>query len=175
MATPTVAYTLSIAPPSQYLASHDVAKGSLFGQRPDPLLPQKIFMEYTIINTIYENDNDYDGLQGAANYLYTMLSKYSFKAASIVTGDGGEVAPVTPDATPEPYDFEVSGSSFIATGASTKVITAFIGYNVMFVRGGIVQSIVNIGGSYFTWDRDTGDFFCSPEAFAGELFQIIPV
>lgn len=172
---PTVAYTLQIAPPSQYLASISINNGSLFGQRLDPLLAQKIFIEYQIINAIYSQDNDYDGIQGAGNYLYTMLSKFAFKAADIVSGSGGSVAPITPDPTPEPYDFEVSGGSFIPTGDSEKVITAFIGYNVIFVRNGIPQSSTNIGGSYFTWDRDTGDFFISGAAMAGELFQIYPL
>lgn len=172
---PTVAYTLEIAPPSQYLASISVNNGSLFGARIDPLLPQKIYMEYKIIDAIYDADNDYEGIQAASNYLYTMLSKFAFKAADIVSGESGEIAPVTPDASPEPYDFEVSASSFIVTGGSAKAITSFIGYNVIFIRGGITQSTTNIGGSYFTWDRDTGDFACFPVAAVGELFQIIPV
>ena len=115
-------------------------------------------------------------LRSTANYLWWLCGKFQLEAQNIINGPGGgSVVPVNPTNKPLPLDFEVSGSSIIAAGASSATISSFIGYNVDFSRGGIEQNTTDVGGSYFTWDRQTGIFTCSPAAQSGELFRITPV
>ncbi len=52
MPTPTI--ILEAAPASIVLASNDVAKGNLFGQRLDPMLPSKIYATYIPIKKVYD-------------------------------------------------------------------------------------------------------------------------
>lgn len=82
---------------------------------------------------------------------------------------------------PTPYDFIVTSGSFVTSGSTNKVITAFIGFNIQFYRGGALQSTVANGGSYYTWNKVTGQLtFLSDvplengAAVLGELFQIYP-
>jgi len=113
--------------------------------------------------------------RGVANYLQWLCGKFGLTAQYVISGaGGGSVLPIFPSSIPNPFEFVVSSTSFIPTGSSTAVISSYIGFNVIFVRGGITQSTVNIGGSYFTWDKLSGTFTCSPAAYVGELFQIYP-
>ena len=52
----TVLDKIKIAKISQYLSLNDVGKGSLFGQRLDPELPQKLYMERTAVEWEYNNE-----------------------------------------------------------------------------------------------------------------------
>jgi len=116
-------------------------------------------------------------LRQVANYLYWLCGLFQLQAQYIISGPGGgSVTPSTPTGTlPNPLDFEVSESSFIADGESSVEIPEYIGYNLIFVRGGVDQNTTNIGGSYFLWNRNTGTFTCFPAAFSGELFRLVPV
>lgn len=108
-------------------------------------------------------------------YVLALMSVYLNQAQN-ATGGGGSITPITPGTVPDPYDFEVSASSFIPSGATTKTITAFVGYNILFVRGGVTQSTVNLGATYFYWDKNTGEFnLLNGAAQVGELFQIYPL
>ncbi len=171
----TTAQVINIAKISQFLASQDVAKGSLFGKRISPQTPSVLYMERSAVEWMYDTDPANSTLQLTCNYLYSLCRGYNLQAQRI-TGSGGSVSPVNPTTAPNPYEFEVSGSSFIATGESTKTITAFSGYNILFVRNNVPQSTVDLGsGSYYSWDKNTKIFTCTPAASAGELFQIYPV
>ena len=114
--------------------------------------------------------------RGVANYLYWLCGKFALEGQYIITGTGGgSVVPINPGATPNPIEFEVSLSgSYIIDGQSTVTITSFIGYNLLFVRNNVPQSIINTGASYFSWNKTTGVFTCSPAAVTGELFQLYP-
>lgn len=91
---PTNAIILSNAPIACVLAGTDVAKGSLFGSRIDPLIPQKIYSTYFVIKKIYDLDPAYDGMTEACIYLWELMGKYGIRAQAY-TGGGGSVAPPT--------------------------------------------------------------------------------
>lgn len=171
----TVAQIINIAKISQYLAQVDVANGALYGQRVTPLTPKILFTERTAVEWLYNLDPTNSSLVQTANYLYSLCRGYNLKAQS-VTGGGGSVSPVTPSGSPSPLQFNVaaSGTTFIS-GQSSAVLTSFIGFNLLFARGGIPQSTLNSESSYYTWDKVTGTLTVSPDAVFGELFQIYPI
>lgn len=172
---PTPIDTINIAKVSQYLASYDVAKGGLFGASVTPMLPVILYTERKSLEWLYNIDPSNENLQNVANYVFGLCGSYGLTAQAIISGGGGSVTPGTPTITPSPYQFEVSSSSFIATGESTKTITSFIGFNLLFMRGGIVQSTVNLGGTYYSYDKTLGTFECFGAAEEGELFQLFAV
>lgn len=174
---PTVARILELTPVSCYLANARVAKGSLFGPPVDPKLPITIYMVYKILKKVYDADPTYTGVRVVADYLYELIQKYAFKAAAIVDNNtGGQIAAPTGVVIPNPYDFEVSASSFVATGEDSVTISEFIGYQVNFSRGGVMQNTTNLGdgSSYYSWNVVTGLFTIYPAATEGELFRIMP-
>lgn len=176
---PTVARILQLAPVACYLASNRTAKGGLFGPPVDPRLPIVIFMVHKILKKIYDLDPTYEAVQqrNVADYLYELIQKYAFRAASIVDNNaGGQIATQTGIVVQSPYDFEVTASSFIATGEDSVTISEFIGLNVNFRRGGVSQNTTNLGdgSSYYSWNIVTGLFTIYPAATAGELFRIEP-
>lgn len=172
----TVSQIINIAKISQYLAKIDVAKGSLFGQRIAPNTPQILYAERKAVEWMYNLDPTDSTLTLTANYLYSLCRGYNLKAASI-SGGGGSVSPVDPvSPTPSPYQFIVAASGeLINNGESSVTITAFIGYNLLFSRGGIPQSTVTTEPSYYSWDKTSGLFTISPAAITGELFQIYAI
>ncbi len=174
---PTVSRILQITPPSCMLANNRVAKGALFGPTIDPKLPITIYMVYKVLKTVYDKDPNYTGVRVVADYLYELIQKYAFRAAAIVDNNtGGQIAPPSGITVPNPYDFEVTDSSFIPTGDDSVSIDLFKGYNVNFSRGGIMQNTTNLGdgSSYYSWNIVTGLFTIYPEASEGELFRIMP-
>lgn len=170
----SVSNIIRIAKVSQYLSKIDVAKGSLFGKRIAPNTPQILYMERKAVEWLFDLDPTNETLTGTANYLYSLCRGYNLQAQNI-TGSG-TVAPINPIVAPNPYDFIVDGSSFVATGATTKNFPAtWAGYNLLFVRNGIPQSTQDTGGSYYSWDRAIAVLTISPAAQAGEQFQFYPV
>lgn len=126
--------------------------------------------DFTGGSTEYNN-----GSRIVANYLYWMCGKFQIEAQFIIQGVGGGIVNVlNPFATPNPLEFTVSESSVVPDGGSSVTITEFIGYNVLFFRNNVPQSTIDNGGSYFSWDKTTGQFSISQSAYAGELFQIYP-
>jgi len=165
---------IRIAKVSQYLSAIDVANGNLFGKRIAPSTPVILYCERKAVEWLYNLDPTDSTLTGTANYLYSLCRGYNLKANS-VTG-GGTVSPINPVTAPDPYDFVVSASSFMVTGATTKNFpSTWVGYNLLFVRNGIPQSTVNTGGSYYSWNRNTAVLTISPAAVADEQFQFYPV
>jgi len=174
----SVSDIIEIARISQYLSQDDTLKGSLFGKRVAPKTPLVLYAERKAVEWMYNLDPSDDTLRLTANYLYSLCRGYNLKAQGILNEDGGgSVSPVNPDTAPSPIQFEVSGSTLITTGATSGTISAFIGYNLLFVRGGVPQSTVNQGGgsTYYSWDRSLGLLTISPAAQAGELFQLYPI
>jgi hypothetical protein len=115
------------------------------------------------------------GLIPLSNYLYWLCGKYALISKGI--NGSGSIASVTPESAtiPNRYDFIVSGTSFIISGQSLKMIPEFIGYNIIFVRNGATQSTQDVGGTYYTWNSVTGAFqLFNGEAQDGETFTIIP-
>jgi hypothetical protein len=174
MAALTVAQKLTIAKICEYLVAAAIEKGGLFGNGIDLLLPQKIYNIRKAIQYRYDTDPSDDTLTATSNYLYG-LCKYVIQAQAVMQ-ISGTVSSVIATTAPSPYQFTVAASgTFMIDGDSSKTITAFIGYNILFVRGGIPQSTVSSEPSYYGWDRNTGTFTISPVAYTGELFQIYPV
>lgn len=170
----SVSNIIRIAKVSQYLSKIDVAKGSLFGRRIAPNTPQILYMERKAVEWAFNLDPTDSSLTLTANYLYSLCRGYNLQAQNI-TGTGS-IAPVNPATAPTPYDFEVGASSFMATGDTTKQFpSTWIGYNLLFVRNGIPQSTIDLGASYYSWDRSTATVTISPAAAATELFQFYPV
>ena len=170
----TVAQILVIAKVSQYLALKDVQKGSLFSPRVAPLTPQILYLERKAVEWMYNIDPADTSLVQTSQYLYSLCRGYNLQAQQI-SGTAGSISPVNPAQIPNPYDFEVSGSSLMVNGQSTVTIPAFIGFNVLFVRNGIPQYTVNTGQSYFSWVKATGVFTIYPAAMTGEQFAIYPI
>ena len=168
---------LVIAKISEYLARVDAAKGSLFGKRVSSNVATTIYMERMGVQYYYNNDPSNSTLFLTAQYLYSLCRGYNLQAANIMNGgSGGSVSPVSPSTPVAPYQFIVdAGTSFIIDGQSSKTITSFIGFNILFARGGIPQSTVSTEPSYYSWNRTTGEFVISPAAITGELFQIYAI
>lgn len=169
---------IAIAKISQYLSADDVAKGSLFGKRVAPLTPVILYCERKAVEYIYNLDAADTTLRLTANYLYSLCRGYNLRAQGILsTSGGGSVSPINIQTAPNPIQFNVSGSTAIITGATSGTITSFIGYNLLFVRGGIPQTTVDEGGGapYYSWDKTLGILTISPAATAGELFQLYPI
>lgn len=170
----TVAQIIDIAKISQFLATIDVAKGSFMGQRVVPETPQILYAERMAVEWMYNHDPSNSSLTQTSNYLYSLCRGYNLEAQQI-SGTGGVITPVNPSEIPEPYDFEVTPTSIIPEGATSATLSAFIGFNILFVRNGIPQSTLNLGGSYYSWNKALGIITISPMAMASENFQIYPI
>jgi len=172
----TTLQIINIAKISQYLAIRDIAVKGLFGGGVDLQLPNKIYNIRKSIEYWYNIDPSDTSLVATGRYLMAICGIYG-QVAQGITGGSGTVAVISgTTGAPLPYDFEVNAStSFIIDGQSQKTITAFIGYNIIFVRGNVAQSTVNNGGSYYSWNSTTGNFICYPAAVSTELFTITAV
>jgi hypothetical protein len=127
----------------------------------------------------YLQDVNSSNLFPMCNYLLSLMGEYLFAAQS-ATGGGGSITPIIPGIAPDPYDFEITLTSFIASGATSKTFPAsWVGFNILFVRNNITQSTVNQGASYYSWDKNTATLNLlgtpSSPAQLTELFQIYPV
>lgn len=181
----TIAETIVIGDISIYLSGNNNALGVLFGKRlASPFSPVQIATCTDALRWQYEDllavgaVSDDDTLRGTANYLIWMCGRYGLQAQYIASGSGGgTVQPSGSSTRPTRLDFVVSSTSIIATGATGLTIPSFAGWNLMFSRGGIEQSTVNIGdgSSYCSWNRTTATFSCSPAAQEGEQFILTPV
>ena len=171
----TIPQIINSAKISQYLAAQDVSRGALFGARVAPQTPLILYTERKSVEYIYDLDPSDTSLVQTSNYLYSLCRGYNLKAQS-VTGTGGTVSPITPPITVSPLQFTVdaSGTPFIS-GQSSATLDSFIGYNLLFARGGIPQSTLNTESTYYSWDKNTGTFTVTPAAVLGELFQIYPI
>lgn len=172
----TTPQILTIAKISQYLCKVEAAKRGLFPIKMPPNMAELIYMERMAVQFMYDLDPAETSLTSTANYLYG-LCRQNLRAANIMnSGGGGSVSPITPSNPPSPYQFIVAASGeLLNNGESTVTITSFIGFNLLFARGGVPQSVVTTEPSYYSWDRSTGLFTISPQAFTGELFQIYAI
>lgn len=160
-----------------YLASNEIAGGKRVGGEIDPRLPSLLYSVTTGLEWLYELDNANTDLELIGNYLISICRHYAKAQSILALGGGGSVSPISPITLPDPYDFIVSASSFIATGVSSISIPLFVGYNISFDRGGQPQYTTDPGdgSSFFGWNRVTGLFTISGPAFAGEQFRITPI
>lgn len=160
---------------SQIISNLGKNNGMLYTMGQPNNLTRLLYCVRKDIERIYELDPSEESLTATTNYLQSLCVAYGLPVREIQGGGGGIAHIVSGIILPSPYDFEVTGSSFIIAGQSQKTINAFIGYNITFDRNNIPQSTVNMGGSYFSWNPSTGNFQVFPEAGSGELFTITPV
>ena len=169
---------------STYLCANDTALGAMYSPRLDPNLYRLIYIEMKSLEWANQQSGTYTNIEFVGNYNIALYGAYGVKAKVILDGGGGgSIVPVSPVTAPSPIEFIVSGSSFIPTGGTTKIITSFIGYNLLFIRNNVTQGQINNGASYFNWDRTTGVFTLltgaappddNPAAVATEFFQLYP-
>jgi hypothetical protein len=173
MAQLSILETIRVGRMSIPLSDNYRAEGSLFGVKLSFTAPETIALVTDALNWQYEGNPTDNTLRGVANYLLWLCGTFGSEAQYVISGTGGgSIVPINPAANP--IEFEVSPTSYIPNGDSTKVITSYLGYNLIFVRGGITQSTINTGGSYFSWIKTSGLFTCYPPAATGELFQLYP-
>ena len=170
----TVPQILDVARISQYLATIDVNEGALYGRRVAPETPMILYCERKAVEYWYNLDPADTSLTLTSNYLYSLCRGYNLEAQGI-SGTAGSISPVVPAQIPNPYDFEVTATSLIPDGATNATLSAFIGFNLLFVRNGIPQSTLNLGGSYFSWNKNLGLLTISPAAMMGEQCTLYPV
>lgn len=174
----SVADIIELGDATTYLAANYQSTGALFGARViKPNLAVQIAFVTDALRFGYDGDAETDAsLRSTANYLYWMCGKFQLEAQQIINGaGGGSVVPTPAGTTVNRIDFEVSSSSYMVTGDTTKNIPQFIGYNLQYDRDGVPQSALTTEPSYFTWNKTTGDFACSPALEAGEIIALIPV
>jgi hypothetical protein len=167
---------IEIADLSVSLAANYQAEGSLYGPRKATSAPQTIAIVADALRWNFDAFDDAESVAGVTNYLYWICGKFALEAQNMVYGPGGGVV-VLPNPlpeTPNPIEFEVSVASLIIPGSVVANITEYIGYNLLFVRNNVPQSIINVGGSYFSWNKSIGELTFSPAAEAGEVFQFYP-
>ena len=178
MAISTIQEVIDRSQVSIYLSGNDNAKGNLFGKRlAAPGSPVSIALISDALN--WGNDGGAEtaaDLRQMANYLEWLIGKYGQQAQAILEGaGGGSVTPITPGGSPTRVDFIVAATSFLPTGTTTYTFpSTWQGSNMDFIRNGISQSTISTEASYFTFDRNTLAFVCSPALVAGELISIIP-
>jgi hypothetical protein len=170
----TVSQIINIAKISQFLCLLDIEKKGLYGGGQDLSLPRKIYCVRKNVEWLFSLSSSDSSLVSTSNYLYALCAPYNQQALFLLNISGGQVSPVSPVNAPEPYDFEVTSSSFIVDGQSVKSIPLFRGYNLLLIRGGIPQSQTNIGGNYFIWNKNTAQLEMFGAAQLGEIIQLYP-
>lgn len=176
MSSLTISKKITIAKINEYLISIAIRKGGLNGGGIDLELPEKIRNIRKSIEYQYALDPSNTTLTGTSNYMLSMCI-YINEAQAIVLNPGTSGGVIS-RTSPSPYQFFVDAStSFIIEGQSSKIITAFIGYNLIFTRGYTPQGTVDPGGggSYYSWTKETGSFVMYPAAVSTEFLQLIPV
>lgn len=172
-ALPSIAETIDIGRGTMYIMSNDIADGSLFGKRL-PSLQTTVLIGLVTDALKWQNETNPSDttLRGVANYDIWLCGKYGSEARQL--SGGGTVLPIVPGTMPLPIEFVVDNSgTFMISGESTVNIPQFIGYNVMFNRNYVPQTqVYDVANSYFSWDRDTGDFTCYPAVSYQEILSI---
>lgn len=172
----TIAETILIGDLSVGYSANYQSLGVLFGQRLATTAPTTIAIVTDALRWQNEGDSTDDTLRGVANYLYWLTGRFGLQAQYALGGGGGTVVPGGVVSVPIPLQFIVDAStSFMIDGQSSVTISGFIGYNLLFTRGGIPQSTVVTEPTYYTWNKTTGLFTINIAAVTGELFQIYAI
>lgn len=176
----SISEIIEIGKVSTYFSVNESSINQLFGKNvikpvPPVLIPMVTdALEWASDGSLLDSQN----LRGLANYALWCYGSFGRQAQNVISGPGGgSVVPIPPGQVPNPLDFIVSGSSFIAIGESSVIITDFIGYNVDFYRNSAPQYTTNPGdgSTYYNWNKVTGQFtLLNGAAFDGERFRISP-
>lgn len=176
---------ISWAKASQALAA--IGEGKNLATRSGTIeqsLDVKLYTERISLEYAYAQDQTSDQTFLIGQGVLALCGIYLLEAQG-ATGSGGSITPITPGTAPTEYDFEVgattTASAPIKAGDTSVVLpTAWIGYNILFIRGHITQSKINDGSSvYYSWDRTTAtlSLLGTPDGIAqlGEPMQIFPI
>lgn len=109
----TIAEKIQVGDISSYLALNDVANGSLFSPRLDPLIGFMITMETDAIR--WENDFTpaNTSLTFTSNYLMALCGAYGAKAKEMLNINGGSVVnPVFPGGSGIKSPIKITGADF---------------------------------------------------------------
>lgn len=188
-ALPTIPEAIERGYASISLAGNYNSKSSLFyGGKLNPVSPITILMTTEGLAWGY-NDGDTaqttESLRSTANYLIWLCGIFGAQAAILISGGGGgSITPINPGGVPSPYQFTVTGSSFISTGAREKILPdTWKNRDILFLRNYTPQGIGNIDPStFYSWDSlnalltlygdSTGT---NGAAVDDEYFQIFPI
>jgi len=177
----TVPQQIDIGNASSIYMSNKLSGGKIHGGLLDEKNPMLIYLVRQALEWLYELDPTHEDLDTEGNYLIAICPDAPRAEASII--GGGSTPTVTNVATPAPLDFIVSGASFIVAGATTKNIPQFMGYNIEFTRGNLLQYTTappDGFSTYYSWNRTTGlltllsDIDPFGAATTGEQFRISP-
>lgn len=169
----TISQILNIAKISEYLYVSKIKKGGLNGGGIDLTRPQLIYNIRKAVEYQYNLDPSTNGLTATSNYL---LSICDLAAAYIVTDTGTVASQSGSTSAPSPQIFQVAASgTFMIDGQTTKSISGYIGWNLIFTRGGVTQSTVLTEPTFYIWDKVSGILICTPQAYTGEQFGIYPI
>jgi hypothetical protein len=171
---PTVSEILFLFPPAQYLAANDIASKGLYSGGIPGNLPRKIYMIGKSVKRVFDTNPADPTLTKTANHLYDLLGVYGVQAQA-KSGSPGNIASVTPVVSASPKYFIVSGTSFLSTGESSKLIPEFRGFGLILTRNGVPQTTVITEPTYFSWDSVNYLFTCTPAVADGELIGLIPL
>ncbi len=181
-AYPTVEETIVYGDVSVGLCANYQGEGVLWGSRvTPPASPMTIAIVTDALR--WANEANEDGtivvpeteVRNIRNYLLWLIGMFGMEAKRIISGGGGGTVVPIAGSTPSPIQFVVSASSYIPTGDSTKTISSFIGYNLLFTRNGIPQSDVTSQPTYYEWNKTTGAFSINIAAQESELFQLYAI
>jgi hypothetical protein len=161
---------LNIAKISLYLAQNDKSKGALYGQRLDPDLGRKIYMEYESLQWLIDNDPSNANIGLIANYVYELSNAYTLEAIIIAGGDtgGGSITPITPSEMI--YPFVITGADFESDGI-TYNDSRIIGDELMLFITGFNQEW-QFAPTFFTY-TSTGFIIVAPGFDANNFGNII--
>lgn len=174
----TVPQQISIGALCAIYTQNENASGVKKGGNIDYRLPHLIYAVNQGLKWLYEYDPTNEDLIIIGNYLIS-ICRHQFRAQGVLAlNNGGTVAPIVPGGSgvPNPLDFIVSASTIIATDESSVSLPQFIGYNVNFSRGEMMQHTTPTTDdtTYYSWNSVTGIFSISHPAIAGERFRIMP-
>ena len=125
---PANSVILENAPVACVLAGTDISRGTLFGQRIDPLLDQKIYATYFVIKKIFDLDPNYSGMTAACLYLWELMGKYGIQAQAY-SGSGGGGVVVTPTGNRQLFPIYITEADF--TTATFYPNTNISGNNIL--------------------------------------------
>lgn len=90
----TIPQIINIAKASQWMANAATANGALFSSPVDPMLGIKLYIIRKDVETVYNLDSNYAGLQETSIYL---LGLCNLAASALVISGGGTVTPNQPN------------------------------------------------------------------------------
>ena len=183
----TVLQKIQIAQISQFLAGNEIEKAGYEGGGEDLRLPRKLYMIRKNVQWLYNLDPSDSTLTSTSNYLYALCNRYKFAAESKIN-TGGSVAPISPIAVPEPYDWVIgtttSATAPLKNGDTTVTLDGtngtqdYRGYNIEFTRNDFTQYTTpppDGVSTYHNWNRVTGVLtLLNGAAQLTERFRILP-